>query len=188
MQLAYSAGHNSVRMKSPIDLSSRTEVGVASTPGLKTSVHPRAVSSETYNVGMKNKMAKTMSGTSAAGVPSLYVSFRAAANRVGLLDYLRRDEGIAQQDPEQRCHDGNMDGGENGERGAALQEDGRHGDYRQSRVQGVGEEEHAQLDSSDGRFTAGCAPGEGEGDERREARDDHECWREREIAQGSAMD
>ena len=42
------------------------------------SVHRKAVSRETYKVGMKNNTAITTSGTSAAGVPSL-VSVRLSA-------------------------------------------------------------------------------------------------------------
>ena len=43
-------------------------------------------------------------------------------------------------------------------------------------MQGVGEEEHPELDAADGGLAPRCAPGEGEGRERREARDDHERW------------
>lgn len=61
------AGHSSVKTKRDIALRTGTSVELKS----NAFVHEKPVSSEMYNVGAKIETATMVSGTCAAGVPSL---------------------------------------------------------------------------------------------------------------------
>lgn len=67
-----SAGHSRVKTNSEIAL----RTGMSAMLNAEVFVHEKPVSSEIYSEGTKNKMATMVSGTRAAGVPSLHRSVR----------------------------------------------------------------------------------------------------------------
>ena len=68
--------------------------------------------------------------------------------RGAVLDDLSRDEGVAEEGPEESGDGAGVQGGEDDEGGAALLEQGAGGDELEGERDEVGNEESAQLDTA----------------------------------------